>query len=121
MEILFFLVVLFLSFANGANDNFKGMATIWGSGILSYKKTLILANATTALGVIASFFLGEKLLKTFSGNGIIDMSLMMSNTFQLAFVIAAGATVFLATVLRFPISTTHAIIGSLLGASVTRL
>ena len=30
--ILLFLAVLFVAYANGANDNFKGVASIYGSG-----------------------------------------------------------------------------------------
>ncbi len=42
MEIaLAILFGLFLAYANGANDNFKGVATLYGSGTTSYKKALI--------------------------------------------------------------------------------
>ena len=30
-------VVLFLSWTNGANDNFKGTATLWGSGTAGFR------------------------------------------------------------------------------------
>jgi len=33
-----FLTTLFLAYANGANDNFKGVATLFGSKTLGYKK-----------------------------------------------------------------------------------
>ena len=32
---------LFLAYANGANDNFKGVATLYGSGTTSYKRALL--------------------------------------------------------------------------------
>ena len=31
---------LFLAYANGANDNFKGVATLYGSGTASYRRAL---------------------------------------------------------------------------------
>jgi hypothetical protein len=31
MEFLLIPIALFLAFANGANDNFKGFATVWGA------------------------------------------------------------------------------------------
>ncbi len=31
---------MLLSFLNGANDNLKGVATLYGSGSLSYRRTL---------------------------------------------------------------------------------
>ena len=32
MIIILVLIVAFLAYANGANDNFKGVATLFGSG-----------------------------------------------------------------------------------------
>ena len=41
MTILFLLLaVLFLAFSNGANDNFKRVATLFGSRTTSYKRAL---------------------------------------------------------------------------------
>jgi inorganic phosphate transporter, PiT family len=37
---------LFLAYANGANDNFKGVATLYGSGTTSYKRALLWATVT---------------------------------------------------------------------------
>lgn len=39
--ILGLLCGLFLAFGNGANDNFKGVATLYGSGTTTYKKALV--------------------------------------------------------------------------------
>jgi phosphate/sulfate permease len=30
--------VALLAYANGANDNFKGVATLWGSGAATYRR-----------------------------------------------------------------------------------
>ncbi|MGH8223354.1 MAG: hypothetical protein ACREQZ_10310 [Woeseiaceae bacterium] len=35
MELILIVVAVFLSFSNGANDNFKGFATVWGSDTLN--------------------------------------------------------------------------------------
>lgn len=35
MEWLLFAIALFAAFSNGANDNFKGFATVWGSDTLN--------------------------------------------------------------------------------------
>ena len=37
MELALIAGALFLAFNNGANDNFKGFATVWGSDTLSYR------------------------------------------------------------------------------------
>ena len=34
------LLALFLAYANGANDNYKGVATLYGSGVASYRTAL---------------------------------------------------------------------------------
>ena len=43
------LAVFCLAYANGANDNFKGVATLLGSGTTSYRKALLWATLTTFL------------------------------------------------------------------------
>ena len=45
---------LALAFANGANDNFKGVATLYGSGQLGYRRALALATASQIGGSLAS-------------------------------------------------------------------
>lgn len=115
--IVFFMGVLFLSLANGANDNFKGMATLWGGGILSYRKALILANIATLAGGCAAFVLGAGLLSTFSGKGIVATEVLQSPQFVASFAIGAALTVICATWFKYPISTTHSILGSLAGAA----
>jgi len=38
--ILLFVSAFFLAYSNGANDNFKGVATLFGSGTTNYKKAI---------------------------------------------------------------------------------
>jgi len=45
---------LFLAYSNGANDNFKGVATLYGSNTLSYRAALVLATVATLLGSLAA-------------------------------------------------------------------
>lgn len=40
MLILLFVAACFLAFSNGANDNFKGVATLFGSGTTSYRNAI---------------------------------------------------------------------------------
>ena len=39
-----FIATLFLAYSNGANDNFKGVATLFGSGTTSYKAAITWAT-----------------------------------------------------------------------------
>ena len=40
------IATIFLAYTNGANDNFKGVATLYGSEVLNYKTAITLATAT---------------------------------------------------------------------------
>lgn len=110
---------IFLAFSNGANDNFKGFATVWGSNTLSFRNALSLATIATILGGIASIFLADTLAQQFSGKGLVDDALANTPAFALSVAAGAAGTVMLATRLGFPISTTHALVGGLVGAGLS--
>lgn len=116
--ILLFLAACFLAYSNGANDNFKGVASLYGSRTGSYKTALTWATITTFAGSIASIFLAQALLKKFSGKGLVPDTLVGSEQFLLAVALAAALTVILATVIGFPISTTHALTGAMVGGGL---
>jgi len=111
---------LFLAFSNGANDNFKGFATVWGSETLEFRRALMLATFATVLGGVASILIADTLVQQFSGKGLVDNSLANTPRFALAVAGGAAATVMLATRLGFPISTTHALVGGLVGAGLAQ-
>lgn len=113
---LLVLVTLVLAAANGANDNIKGAATLLGSGLVDYRRAIALATLATAVGGLASVFLANGLLAAFSGRGIVPDEVAASLSFLGSVAFAAAATVWLATRLGLPISTTHALLGGLLGA-----
>ena len=110
------LAVLFLAYANGANDNFKGVATLFGSGTATYRTALVWATATTLAGSLCAFLLAQGLLDTFKGKGLVPDAVTRESRFLLAVSLAAAGTVLLATRLGMPVSTTHALTGGLVGA-----
>ena len=114
--VLLFLLTLFVAYANGANDNFKGVATLFGANVTDYKTAITIATLATFAGCAASIFLAETLVQAFSGKGLVPGAIAASPIFLLAVATGAGATVVLATVLGFPISTTHGLTGALVGA-----
>ncbi len=118
MEIAMVGVALFLAFNNGANDNFKGFATVWGSDTLNYRQALVLATLATVAGSLASLFLADTLVQQFSGRGLVPNAVASAPNFILSVAFGAAVTVFAATRLGFPISTTHALIGGLVGAGM---
>ena len=116
--VLLFMVALFLAYANGANDNFKATATVYGAGVLSYRKALLLATAAQATGSAASLLLASALVKAFSGKGLVPDSAVSNPLFLTTVGIAAALTVLIATRAGLPVSTTHALIGGLVGAGL---
>src|SRR6266403_2633426 len=112
------LVTCFLAYSNGANDNFKGVASLFGSRTTGYRTAILWATLTTGAGSIAAIFLARSLLKKFSGNGLVPDALTAQPEFLLAVALGAGAAVILATLLGFPISTTHGLTGALVGAGI---
>lgn len=118
MEWLLITAVLFVSLSNGANDNFKGFATVWGSDTLSYRQALLFATITTVAGSLAAWMLAGTLVEQFSGKGLVPDAIASAPLFILSVASGAAMTVFLATRLGFPVSTTHALIGGLIGAGL---
>jgi inorganic phosphate transporter, PiT family len=118
MILALLLAACFLAYSNGANDNFKGVASLYGCRAASYRTAITWATVTTFAGSIASIFLAQALLKKFSGKGLVPENLVGSETFLLAVVLGAAITVILATRLGFPISTTHALTGAIVGCGV---
>ncbi|HAV61880.1 MAG TPA: inorganic phosphate transporter [Verrucomicrobiales bacterium] len=114
--IILFLAVAFLACANGANDNFKGVASLYGSRVCGYWTALGWGTGCTMAGGMAALFLAQTLLAKFSGKGLVPDEWTASPSFLLAVGAGAGATVLLATMLGLPISTTHALIGALVGS-----
>ncbi|CAN5637160.1 inorganic phosphate transporter [soil metagenome] len=110
------LAVIFVAFTNGANANFKGVASLYGSGTASLRRALYWGTAMTFAGSLAAAFLAEGLVQKFSGRGIVPDSLVQSPHFVIAVALGAAVTSFLATRLGFPVSTTHALVGALVGA-----
>jgi inorganic phosphate transporter, PiT family len=116
--LLLFLATCFVAYSNGANDNFKGVASLFGSRTCNYRTAISWATITTFAGSITSIFLAQGLLKKFSAKGIVPDHFVGSEYFLLAVAIGAGLTVLLATLTGFPISTTHALTGAIIGCGL---
>ncbi|MFI6642906.1 anion permease [Streptomyces sp. NPDC050504] len=113
--VLVFTLVAALAAANGSNDVPKGVATLAGAGVTKYRTAIIWGTVTTLIGCVCSLALADKMTKLFS-KGIVTAP--PTEAFAVAVLAGAVAWVALATVLRLPVSTTHALIGALLGAGM---
>jgi len=120
MTIAFLLVGagLLLAYANGANDNFKGVATLFGSATCDYRRALAVATVATLLGSLTALVAAKGLLAAFSGKGLVSTAALADPAFLPAVAVGAAATILLATRLGMPVSTTHALVGALIGGGV---
>ncbi len=118
MTILLVFATCFLAYSNGANDHFKGVASLFGSKTTSYRTALAWATVTTFAGSICSIFLAQALLSKFSGKDLVPGQIVESEYFLLAVAVGAGVTVIIATLAGFPVSTTHGLTGAIIGSGL---
>jgi len=118
MTIVLFITVLLLAATNGANDNFKGVATLYGSRTAGYWTSLGWASVTTLAGSLGSVYLAQALLKAFTGAGLVPADIAAQTSFAMAVAGGAGLTIALASWRGLPISTTHALVGAMSGAGL---
>jgi len=118
MTLWLFGAALGLAYANGANDNFKGVATLFGSRTTDYRHALWWATGTTLAGSCAAVLLSGGLVTAFSGKGLVPDALTQDPRFLWVVGCGAALTVMVATWTGLPISTTHALTGALVGAGL---
>ena len=107
---------LFMAWGIGANDVANAMATSVGSRALSFKTAIIIAAVFEFSG---AFLAGGEVTSTIR-NGMIDATLL-SDTPELlvygmlASLLAAGIWLAVASRYGLPVSTTHSIVGAIVG------
>jgi PiT family inorganic phosphate transporter len=112
---LIFIFLIALAAANGANDVSKGVATLAGSGVTRYRTAIVWGAFTTLAGALVSGLFAERMIRLFT-SGIVSAT--PTPAFTLAVICGTVGWVAIATLTRLPVSTTHAIIGSLLGVGL---
>jgi len=115
--VLVFLISAGLAYANGANDVSKGIATLAGSGVADYRKAIAWGAAWTGVGGVLGALFAGAMLATFGG-GLLTDGVTQTLPAALAMLAGAAGCVVLATRAGLPVSTTHAIVGSLIGVAV---
>src|SRR6266404_32093 len=88
---------MLLAYSNGANDNFKGVATLFGSGTCSYRQALLWATITTLGGSLLALYFAGGLVDSFRGKGLVPDAVTQQPAFVLAVSVGAALTVLLAT------------------------
>src|SRR5260370_18532949 len=117
LPIFLIALTLVVAFANGANDVSKGIATLVGSGVSNYRRAIAWGSLRTVVGALTAAFVTQGLVATFSGKGILTQT-TASTHFLLAIAVGAIAWLIVATRTGMPVSTTHSLVGALIGAGI---
>lgn len=119
--ILFILASLFgifMAFNIGGNDVANSFGTSVGAKTVTIKQALIIAAIFELSGAI---FAGAEVTKTIR-SGIVSFPAqfnpMLFMAIMLAALLSSGIWIFIATKKGLPVSTTHSIIGGIVGASI---
>ncbi len=107
---------LFMAWGIGANDVANAMATSVGSGALTIKQAILIAAVFEFAG---AFLAGGQVTATIR-KGIIETDAIMGAPELLVFgmlaaLLAAGIWLLVATHRGWPVSTTHSIVGAIVG------
>jgi len=121
--LLFILATLFgifMAFNIGGNDVANSFGTSVGAGTLTMKQALLVAAVFEVSGAVIA---GGEVTKTIR-NGIVDLSALHIEPMQFVYImmsalLAAALWLLFASKKGFPVSTTHSIIGGIVGSSIT--
>lgn len=114
--ILSILLALYMAWSIGGNDVANSMGTSVGSRSLTLRQAIVIASLANFFG---AYFLGSHVTETIR-KGIVDPfafrgipnELMLG---MIASLLAAGFWVQISTHLGLPVSTTHSIVGAIIG------
>lgn len=107
---------VFMAWGVGANDVANAMGTSVGSRALTIKQAIMIAMVFEFLG---AYLAGGEVTSTIR-KGIIDPAIMAGTPELLVFgmmsaLLAAGTWLLIASLLGWPVSTTHSIVGAIVG------
>lgn len=111
---------LFMAFNIGGNDVANSFGTSVGAGTLTIKQALLIAAVFEVAGAVIA---GGSVTDTVR-SGIVDLGAINLEPMQFVYIMMAallGAAIWLlvATRMGWPVSTTHSIIGGIVGAALT--
>lgn len=112
--ILAIIAGLYMAWNIGANDAANSMATSYGSGALTLKQIIFIAALLEFFGAVLA---GHRVTSTIA-KGIVPIQLIDQHLVAigaLAALLSAGFWITLSTYYHLPISTSHSIVGAMLG------
>lgn len=118
-QVLFILACafgLFMAWGIGANDVSNAMGTSVGSRALTMKQAILIAMVFEFAG---AYLAGGEVTETIR-SGIVELDVMTQHPDlfvygMLASLLAAGSWLLIASILGWPVSTTHSIVGAIIG------
>jgi PiT family inorganic phosphate transporter len=118
-QVLFVLACvfgLFMAWGIGANDVSNAMGTSVGSRALTMKQAIMIAMVFEFAG---AYLAGGEVTETIR-SGIVDVTVMTNHPDLFVFgmlssLLAAGSWLLIASILGWPVSTTHSIVGAIIG------
>ena len=107
---------VFMAWGIGANDVANAMGTSVGSRALTMRQAIVIAMIFEFLG---AYLAGGEVTATIR-SGIVDPALMSDTPELLVYgmlsaLLAAGVWLLIASILGWPVSTTHSIVGAIIG------
>ncbi|MFL0800813.1 MAG: inorganic phosphate transporter [Agarilytica sp.] len=107
---------VFMAWGVGANDVANAMGTSVGSGALTIRQAIVIAMIFEFLG---AYLAGGEVTSTIR-KGIIDPGLLGDTPHYLVYgmlaaLLAAGTWLLVASIMGWPVSTTHSIVGAIVG------
>lgn len=119
LTIFVLIVGIYMAWSIGANDVANAMGTSIGSGALTLRRAVIIAGILEFSGAL---LLGSRVSKTMQ-SGLIDPGLFQGDYTVLFFgmfaaLLATAIWLQVASYFGWPVSTTHAIVGAILGFGI---
>ena len=117
IDILFILMLAaaaYMAWNIGANDAANSMATSYGSKALTLRQIIFVASILEFCG---AFFFGKRVTHTV-GKGIVPIDLLDPHIVAIgafAAILSAGIWVTISTYYHLPVSTSHSIVGAMVG------
>ena len=115
ISLLLIISMLGVAFFNGANDVSKSIATLVGSGVTNLRAAICWGSLWTCAGAVCAALASHGLVAAFAGDGLLSGS-PAGPALILSVSVGALAWIGVATLTGLPVSTTHALIGGLVGA-----
>ncbi len=115
-------LAMYMAWAIGANDVANAMGTSVGSGALTIRQAVLIAAVMEFCGAL---FAGGHVTDTVR-KGMLDMSALQGHEELMLYgmlgaLASAGSLLLIATTYGLPISTTHSIVGSIIGFGAVAL